>query len=82
MIQLRLSIVSAVPSTHRKQTKAHTMTHLSTETIECPALPLQRVHHIQRRNSLALRMFGIGNRITNDTFKESLKDAAGFFVDH
>ena len=66
-------------STKPNQTQTH---NLSTKTVKRPSLALQRIHHIQRRNSLALRMLRVGNRIANDALEEGLEHAASFFVDH
>ena len=44
----------------------------TTETIQGTTLPLERIHYIQRGNSLAFGVFSVGDRITNNTLKECL----------
>ena len=44
-------------------------------------LSLQSIDDIKRCNSLSLGMFGVGDSITNDTFKEDFEDTSSFFVD-
>ena len=56
--------------------------HLSTETVKRTSLTLERIHHIQTRHGLSLRVLGVGDGVTDDAFEESLEDTAGFFVDH
>lgn len=46
------------------------------------ALSLQGVDNVERCDSLAFGVFGVGDCVTDDTFKEGLEDTAGFFVDH
>ena len=60
----------------------HSHIHLSTETVQRTSLTLERIHHIQTRHRLSLRVLGVSDSITDDAFEESLEDAAGFFVDH
>lgn len=46
------------------------------------ALSLQRIHNIERRHSLALRVLRIRDGITDDTLKESLQNTTRLFVNH
>ena len=46
------------------------------------ALSLQRIHNIERRHSLALRMFSIRDGVADDTLKESLQNTTRLFVNH
>lgn len=55
--------------------------HLTPETIERTALPLERVHNIHGRHGLPLGVLCVGDGIANDVLQEDLEDAAGFFVD-
>lgn len=55
---------------------------LTTETVEGAALPLQGVDDVEGGDSLALRVLGVGDGITDDALEEGLQDTAGLFVDH
>ena len=44
-------------------------------------LSLQSIDDIERCDSLSLGVFGVGDSITNDTFKEDFEDTSSFFVD-
>jgi hypothetical protein len=44
-------------------------------------LTLERIDDIERCDSLSLGVFGVGDRVADDTFKEDLEDTSGFFVD-
>ena len=54
----------------------------TTKSIKRTSLPLERIHHVQRRHRLALRMFGVGNRVTDHALEECFQYSARFFVDH
>ena len=45
-------------------------------------MTLEGVDNIERGNSLALSMLGVGDGIANDTFEEGLEDSTGLFIDH
>jgi hypothetical protein len=60
---------------------AQTIT-LTTETVESAALSLEGVDHIERGDSLALGVLGIGDCVANDALEEGLKNTTGLFVDH
>ena len=55
---------------------------LTTETVESAALSLESIDDVERCDGLSLGVLGVGDCITDDTLKESLKDTAGLFVDH
>uniref|UniRef100_A0A2P2Q315 Histone H4 n=1 Tax=Rhizophora mucronata TaxID=61149 RepID=A0A2P2Q315_RHIMU len=59
----------------------HKTTHLTTKTVQRPALPLESVDDIHGRNSLTTGVFGVGNSITYHILKEYLEDTASFFID-
>ncbi|KAL3829157.1 hypothetical protein ACJIZ3_017959 [Penstemon smallii] len=48
--------------------------------IECPALPLQSIHHIHSSNSLPPGVLGICNRITNHILQKYLQNSTCLFV--
>lgn len=56
--------------------------HLTTETVQGTALALEGVDDVQRGDSLALGVLGVGDSVTNDTLKEGLEDGASLLVDH
>lgn len=56
--------------------------HLTTETVQSTALALEGVDDVQRGDSLALGVLGVGDSVTNDTLKEGLEDGASLLVDH
>ena len=57
-------------------------TRLTAETVESTALALEGVDDIQGSNSLALRVLGVGNSVTDNTLEEGLENTAGLLVDH
>lgn len=56
--------------------------HLTTETVQGTALALEGVDDVQRGDSLALGVLGVGDSVTNDTLKEGFEDGASLLVDH
>ena len=62
--------------------KHYSVALLATKPIKRPPLPLQRIHDIQTRHRLSLRMLCISDGVTDDTLQEGLEHTAGFFVDH
>ena len=56
--------------------------YLTTEAVEGAALPLKGVDNVERRDSLALGVLGVGDSVTDDTLEEGLEDTTGFLVDH
>jgi hypothetical protein len=46
------------------------------------ALSLERVHNVQRGDSLPLGVLGVGDGVTDDTLEEGLEHTAGLLVDH
>jgi hypothetical protein len=55
---------------------------LTTETVEGAALALEGVDNVERRDSLALGVLGVGDGVTDDTLKEGLQDTTSLLVDH
>jgi len=51
------------------------------ETVESATRPLESIDDIERGHRLAFRMFGVGDRVTDNVFEEDLKDTTGLFVD-
>jgi hypothetical protein len=51
-------------------------------TIESAALSLESIDDIEGGDSLSLRVLGVCDSITDDSFKEGLEDTSGLFVDH
>lgn len=62
--------------------KVHRTQRLTTETVQGAALSLQGVDDVQRGDSLALGVLGVGDSVTDDTLEEGLEDTTGLFVDH
>ena len=54
---------------------------LSTETVEGPALSLERVHHVHGSDGLPLGMLRVGDSIADDILQEDLENAPGLLVD-
>jgi hypothetical protein len=52
------------------------------ETVESPALALERIDNIERRHSLALGVLSVCDSIADDTLKECLENTTGLLVDH
>lgn len=74
--------VSSIAPPHIQATVTPAQTHLSTKTVQRTPLTLERIHDIQTRHRLSLRMLRVRDGVTDDAFEEGLEDAAGFFVDH
>lgn len=55
---------------------------LTTESVESAALTLEGVDDVERGNSLALGVLGVGDGVTDDTLEEGLENSAGLLVDH
>lgn len=53
---------------------------LTAEAVEGAALALEGVHDVERGDSLALGMLGVGDGITDHVLEEDLEDAAGLLV--
>ena len=54
----------------------------TTKTIKRASLAFQCVNHVQRSDSLAFGVLGVGDSVTDDGFEEGFEDTAGFFIDH
>ena len=54
---------------------------LSAETVEGPALSLERVHHVHGSDGLPLGMLRVGDGIADDILQEDLENAPGLLVD-
>ena len=46
------------------------------------SLSLESIHNVERGDCLALGMFRVRDRITDDTLEEGLEHTTGLFVDH
>ena len=55
---------------------------LATEAVQSAALALESVDDVERGDSLALGVLGVGDSVADDALEERLKDAAGLLVDH
>ena len=53
---------------------------LSAEAVECLSLAFQGVDNVEGSDGLSLGVFGVGDGVSNDIFKEDLEYATGFFV--
>ena len=58
------------------------MIRLTTETVQSAALALQSVDDVERSDSLALGVLGVGDGITDDALEEGLENTTCLFVDH
>ena len=54
---------------------------LTSESVQSAALSFQSIDHIHGGDSLPLGVFGVGDSITDDIFKENLEDTTGLLVD-
>jgi len=55
---------------------------LTTESVKSPALTLKSVDNVERSDSLALGVLGVGDSIADDALEEGLENSTGLFVDH
>ena len=55
---------------------------LTTETVQSAALSLEGIDNVERGDSLALGVLGIGDCVTDDALEEGLEDTTSFLVDH
>jgi hypothetical protein len=70
-----------VKGKHRPQLRGKRK-RLTAEAVEGAALPLEGVDDVERGDSLALGVLGVGDGVTDDTLEEGLEDTAGLLVDH
>ena len=54
---------------------------LSTETVKGTTLPLESIDNIHGGDRLPLGMFGVGDCIPDNIFKENLQDTTCLFID-
>ncbi len=54
---------------------------LTSEAVECAALPLESVHDVHGGHSLPLGVLGVGDGITDDVLQEDLEHPTGLLVD-
>ena len=54
---------------------------LTAESIQSPALPLQRIDDIHGSHSLAAGMFSVCDRITDDILQKHLENPTGLLID-
>jgi hypothetical protein len=54
----------------------------TTKAVQGTTLAFQRVNNVQGRDRLALGVFGVGNRVTDNTLKEGLEHTSGIVIDH
>jgi hypothetical protein len=72
-----------LPNKHNERpNRKHNKENLTTETVQGPALALESVHNVERGDSLALCMLGVGDGVTDNALEESLEHTTGLFVDH
>lgn len=57
------------------------MEDLAAEAVQSAALSLERIDDVHGCDGLALRMFAVGDGVTDDILEENLQDSAGFLVD-
>jgi len=67
-------------STQHKYYNRETM-GLTTESVKGLSLTLEGVDNVHGSNSLTASMLGVGDGITDDVFKEYLKNTTGLLVD-
>ena len=53
---------------------------VTSEPIQSAALALERVHHVERGDGLALGVFSVRDGITDNVLKEGLEDGASLLV--
>jgi hypothetical protein len=54
---------------------------LGTEAVQGLASALEGVDNVERGDSLALGVLGVGDRVADDVLEEDLEDATGLLVD-
>ena len=68
-------------SPHRCKTITSKVECLTSETIKGSTLSLESVDYIKSGDSLSSGVLSVGDSISDDVFKEDLKDTTGLFVD-
>lgn len=53
---------------------------LTSLTVQRLARALERIDNVECGDRLALRVLGIGDRVTDDVLEEDLEDATSFFI--
>lgn len=51
------------------------------KSVKRPALPLERIHHVQSSNRLPLGVLGVCHSIPDHVFQKHLEHPPGLFVD-
>ena len=69
-------------ASHEESRELREVSNLSTETVQSAALSLESVDNIEGGDGLSLGVLGVGDSISDDTFKEGLQDTASLLVDH
>ena len=54
---------------------------LTSETVKGASLTFKGIHHIHSGYRLPLGMLSVGDRVSDDIFKEDLENPTGFFID-
>ena len=57
------------------------MESLAAKAVQRAALALERVHDVERRDSLAARMLSVGHRVADHVLQEHLEHAARLLID-
>lgn len=55
---------------------------LSAKSVQCSALSLESIDHVERGNRLSLGVFGVRDRISDDRLQERLQNTSCLLVDH
>ncbi len=71
-----------VVASHEESRETRELSNLSTETVQSAALSLESVDDIEGGDGLSLGVLGVGDGVSDDTFKEGLQDTASLLVDH
>jgi len=77
-----IHLSGSLRTTKQTQEQRHQpITYLTTESVDGASLTLEGIYDIEGCDGLSLGVFGIGDSIADDAFKEDLEDTSGFFVD-
>ena len=77
-----IHLSGSLRTTKQTQEQRHQpKTYLTTESVDGASLTLESVYDVEGCDGLSLGVFGVGDGIADNTFKEDFEDTSGLFVD-
>lgn len=81
-IETKQANTNSTPKTHFPNSwQQDLFGNLTTEPVQGPALPLERIDHIHGGHSLAASVLSVGNGVSDHILQEDLEHSTSLFVD-